>query len=97
MLNEDDPRFENWDQDETALAERYREQDPLVVGQEIIVAAAELAALYDTVGADQWHRPGLRSDGAPFTVESFGRYFLHDPVHHLVDVRRGFDDLAGRS
>src|SRR3712207_2854126 len=28
MLAEDDPEFENWDQDETALAERYWEQRP---------------------------------------------------------------------
>jgi hypothetical protein len=21
-----------------------------------------------------------------FTVETFGRYFIHDPVHHLYDV-----------
>jgi hypothetical protein len=29
-----------------------------------------------------------------FTVDSFGRYFLHDPMHHIVDARRGFDDIA---
>ena len=28
MLVEDEPTFENWDQDEAALAETYREQDP---------------------------------------------------------------------
>ena len=28
MLDEDDPRFANWDQDETAVADRYGEQDP---------------------------------------------------------------------
>jgi hypothetical protein len=34
----------------------------------------------------QWQRTGSRSDGADFTVESFARYFIHDPVHHLYDV-----------
>jgi hypothetical protein len=29
---------------------------------------------------------GARSDGAQFTVESFARYFIHDPIHHLYDV-----------
>jgi len=38
------------------------------------------------VGGDQWSRTGRRSDGAAFTVETFGRYFVHDPVHHLYDV-----------
>ena len=96
MLEEDDPRFDNWNQDETAVAERYDLQDPLEVGSEILAAADALATVYDTVRSEQWSRPGLRSDGAPFTVESFGRYFVHDPMHHLVDVRRGFAVLRGR-
>lgn len=28
MLTEDDPLYPNWDQDETAVADRYGEQDP---------------------------------------------------------------------
>ena len=32
MLDEDDPTFANWDQDETAVADRYGEQDPTVGG-----------------------------------------------------------------
>ncbi len=95
MLNEDDPHFENWDQDETAVAERYASQDPETVAAEVVAAATALADLYDTVRGDQWLRPGVRSDGAPFTVDSFGRYFLHDPMHHIVDVRRGYARLAG--
>jgi hypothetical protein len=94
MLHEDNPHFENWDQDDTAVMERYDLQDPLVVGVEVLAAAATFADLYDTVGPDQWQRPGLRSDGSQFTVESFGRYFVHDPIHHLADVRRGFAALA---
>ena len=31
MLTEDDPHYENWDQDVTAVEERYGEQDPAVV------------------------------------------------------------------
>ena len=93
MLREDGPRFANWDQDETAVAERYDLQDPTEVGEQILAAAATLGDLYDTVGADQWRRPGIRSDGAEFTVESFGRYFVHDPVHHIVDVQRGLAAL----
>jgi hypothetical protein len=38
------------------------------------------------VSGDQWRRPGNRGDGSRFTVESFARYFIHDPVHHLYDV-----------
>lgn len=86
MLHEDDPRFANWDQDETAIADRYGDQDPNVVAGELAGAGAQIAASFAAVGDDQWDRRGRRSDGAVFTVESFARYFVHDPVHHLHDV-----------
>jgi hypothetical protein len=91
MLSQDDPLYENWDQDETAVAHRYGEQDPAEVAPQLLAAAAALGDRFDAVGGDQWSRPGRRSDGAAFTVETFGRYFIHDPVHHLFDAtgRRG--------
>jgi hypothetical protein len=49
-------------------------------------AATSLALSIDEVGESQWHRGGQRSDGSQFTVESFLRYLIHDPVHHLWDV-----------
>jgi SAM-dependent methyltransferase len=89
MLDEDDPRFANWDQDETALEERYDLQDPVQVAHELAEAAADAAAVYAGVEGDQWQRAGLRSNGSAFTVDTLGRYHLHDLVHHLWDV--GFD------
>ena len=94
MLNEDNPKFDNWDQDETAVTDRYEAQDPSVVADELVAAGNVFADSYDRVAADQWHRPGLRSDGTHFTVESFGRYFVHDPMHHVVDVHRGLEQLS---
>jgi hypothetical protein len=86
MLTQDDPLFPNWDQDATAVESRYGEQDPQVVAKELIAAGATLAERFDGVVDEQWQRTGRRSDGAVFTVESFARYFIHDPVHHLYDV-----------
>ncbi|HEX4834508.1 MAG TPA: DinB family protein [Trebonia sp.] len=86
MLSEDNPLFPNWDQDETALAERYGEQDPNVVKQEFRDAAAAVASRFAGVQAGQWQRLGRRGDGAHFTIDTFGRYFIHDPIHHLYDV-----------
>ncbi|MGQ0832575.1 MAG: DinB family protein [Microthrixaceae bacterium] len=90
MLAEDDPTFANWDQDATAIEGRYAEQDPSVVLDELEAAGAELAAAFDRVQGDQWQRPGARSDGARFTVETMARYLLHDPVHHVWDVETGY-------
>jgi hypothetical protein len=88
MLTQDGPRFENWDQDATAVAEDYGSRDPAAVVDELVAAAEALAAAFDAVEGDQWTRTGDRSDGAHFTVESFARYLVHDPIHHLYDVTR---------
>lgn len=87
MLEQDDPLYPNWDQDATALENRYDEQDPAVVGPELVDAAGAIAERFDGVAGEQWQRRGRRSDGASFTVDTFARYFLHDVVHHLNDVR----------
>jgi hypothetical protein len=86
MLTQDDPLYPNWDQDETALADRYDTQDPATVTAELTAAAEALAARFAAVAGEQWARLGRRGDGASFTVETFARYLMHDPVHHLYDV-----------
>jgi hypothetical protein len=86
MLTQDDPVFANWDQDATAVRERYGDQDPASVAAELAVAADAVAAAFAAVENGQWQRTGRRSNGSVFTVESLGRYFLHDPVHHRHDV-----------
>ena len=86
MLSQDDPLFPNWDQDETAVADRYAEQDPATVARELRESAQAIAGRFAGVTGAQWQRTGNRSDGASFTVETFARYFIHDPVHHLYDV-----------
>lgn len=67
MLTEDGARFENWDQDVTAVDDDYNAQDP----------SAVIVALQD----------------AAFTVDTFARSMIHDPVHHVHDVRQGLDRL----
>jgi hypothetical protein len=86
MLEQDDPLYPNWDQDETAVRERYDAQDPARVATELSAAAEAVAARFDGVQGAEWERLGRRSDRAAFTVETFGRYFAHDWVHHLWDV-----------
>ena len=95
MLEEESPLYPNWDQDATAVSEHYDQQDPEKVGAELARAADELADRFDVVKGDDWRRTGRRSDGASFTIESFARYLIHDPIHHLHDVQKGFAALQG--
>ncbi|TQL68087.1 mycothiol maleylpyruvate isomerase-like protein [Nocardioides albertanoniae] len=87
MLTEHEPSFANWDQDATARDSDYAAQDPEAVADELMDAADLAAATYEKVPPDAWGRRGVRSNGDVFSVETLGRYHLHDAVHHLWDVR----------
>jgi hypothetical protein len=89
MQHEEDPLFANWDQDASAVEERYEEQDPAAVTADLFAAAAVLAGRLDAVAPHEWSRRGRRSDGASFTIDSIARYMVHDPIHHVWDVRIG--------
>ena len=86
MLDHEAPVFDNWDQDETAVADRYAAQDPATVAGELTGAGTSFAAAYARVPADGWARTGTRSNGSQFSVLTLGQYGLHDLRHHLWDV-----------
>ncbi|MGI3779987.1 MAG: DinB family protein [Janthinobacterium lividum] len=86
MLTADDPVFANWDQDETAQAERYGEQDPERVAEDLEAAAQRLVGLIAEIEPAACERRGTRSNGSAFTVTTLLQYGLHDVVHHLWDV-----------
>jgi hypothetical protein len=86
LLAEDDPEFANWDQDRAAIDGGYAAQRPEHVAVELDLAAAAHASAPDAVPADAWDRPGRRSNGSVFTVETLLVYALHDLEHHVWDV-----------
>jgi SAM-dependent methyltransferase len=91
MLDQDEPTFANWDQDVTAVEDRYDLQQPQTVAEELVAAAHAIAAQYDAITdapEETWARRGLRDNGSEFTVDSIARYHLHDVIHHSHDVRR---------
>ena len=89
MLEQDAPTFADWDQDATAVEDRYGEQEPAAVADELLAAATAAASAYEGVTGQACDRAGVRSNGSRFTVASLGRYHLHDVVHHLRDVSAG--------
>jgi hypothetical protein len=86
MMIQDDPIFPNWDQDKTAEDDGYARQTPGEVAIQLRRAAVRLADDLNEIPSRSWARTGRRSDGASFTVETFSRYLIHDPIHHLHDV-----------
>ncbi|WP_433193716.1 DinB family protein [Nocardia sp. CA-107356] len=81
------PVFSNWDQDVTAIADRYDEQDPGKVATELTDAAEAVARAFESVPSARLGNQVRRSDGSVFTVESLAAYFIHDVIHHVHDVR----------
>jgi len=100
MLDEENPVFANWDQDASAIEQRYWEQEPAAVADQLEAAADAAATTFATVAADAWDRPGRRARENPpsprnadggdssFTVGTLGTYFLHDLEHHVWDVTK---------
>ena len=87
MLAEDDPEYPNWDQDETAIEQRYHEQDPADgAAPSCRARPSRSPAASRPCQLTSGSAPGRRSDGAVFTVDTFARYYLHDIVHHIHDV-----------
>jgi hypothetical protein len=86
MLIERNPLYPNWDQDATAVSDRYEEQEPSAVIDRLVSAAESLAVRLEGVSPADQERPGRRSDGASFTVDTIARYMVHDPIHHIWDV-----------
>lgn len=94
MIEQDNPLYPNWDQNETALERSYEEEDPTQVSLDLKSTAELLANRFDGLQEQDWERTGTRSDGARFTIETFARYLIHDPVHHVNDVERGYRKLT---
>ncbi|MEO8283801.1 MAG: DinB family protein [Pseudarthrobacter sp.] len=86
MLDSEDARFDNWDQDRTAIEKDYAGADPAVVSAELTAEGEQIAASFAGVREEDWGRTGLRGTGSKFTVLTLSQYFLHDVVHHLHDV-----------
>lgn len=87
MLDHDDPPFDNWDQDVTAIEDDYASQLPSEVATQLVAAGRAAAEVFAAVPDDAWQRTGRRSNGSTFTVATLALYFEHDVTHHLHDVR----------
>lgn len=96
MLKKSDPTFKDWDQNKAAIKGKYDQQDPDKVAYKLAVNAGAVADTFDRLSDAEWARTGTRSDGAKFTIETFGIYILHDLEHHLWDAEQGFEAIRAQ-
>ncbi|MGI9595340.1 MAG: DinB family protein [Acidimicrobiales bacterium] len=93
MIKRKGPTFTDWDQDEAAVKGDYSSADADRVAYDLATNAGKAADLLEKVRGDDWQRTGMRSDGAGFTIATFGVYILHDVTHHLWDVEQGYEAI----
>ena len=89
-LVEDEPRFTPMRREERVLEDRYNEQDPTTVGDELVGSAGRLSATFELLDESGWTRTGVYNwpSTQVRTVEWIGQHTVHEAEHHLRDVDR---------
>jgi hypothetical protein len=92
-LVEHEPTFEPMGREELVTRDRYNEQDPVVVEQQLANAAHALAALFDGLDPTQLARTAIYNypTREPRTIAWIGRHSVHEGRHHLRDMEHVVD------
>jgi hypothetical protein len=95
-LVEDDPVIDAPTPDEAVEAGRFNETDPVAVADAIAAHAETLAATFEAVPEEAWHRSHLRR-GQHRSVLFTARRAVHEGNHHLLDIGRGMRAVRQRA
>ncbi|QCU79170.1 DinB family protein [Citricoccus sp. SGAir0253] len=87
MRDQQDPVLADWDGNAKAVQLAYWAADPGTTWEDLERSTRRTVAILDSVPAQDRGRPGRRSDGTAFTIDSLGQYIGHEMEHHLHDVR----------
>ena len=96
ILAEDRPTLEGMAPDEAVVADRYNEQDPVAVADELAANAEALATTLEGVPEDAWERVGRRR-GEERSITLHARRAAHEGSHHLLDIGRGLRAVRERA
>jgi len=84
-----EPTFVPMGRDERVIEDRYNEQDPIEVANQLRAAADGLADLLDSFDDEAWLRTGIYNYPEPAlrTVEWIAIHTNHELLHHRIDLR----------
>jgi len=90
-LTQDRPTLAPMQREERVERDRYNEQDPIVVADELQRALDAFAARLDSLTPAQWERTAIYNYPVTQerTVEWIAIHTLHECGHHLQDVDAG--------
>jgi hypothetical protein len=87
-LTENSPELPSPNPDKTAADERYNDQDPTGVADELVERAEKAAAMIESTDAAAWDRTAHWGSRGDYTALYFVRNAVHEGHHHLLDVGR---------
>jgi hypothetical protein len=87
-LTEPVPTFTPMGRDERVTRDRYNEQAPELVADQLDHAAAAIAAEFAGLRDDQWERTGIYNwpTTSERTMTWLGQHTIHEGRHHLRDI-----------
>lgn len=97
-LGEDMPRYESMQREERVVRDRYNEQSPSAVADELAANAARMADTVAALTEEQWSRRGIYSYPEPTErdLRWLARHTVHEGQHHLLDIGRVLRTARGR-
>ena len=97
-LAEDVPTFAPMGRDQRVVDDRYNEQDPAAVVDQLAANAESLADACAALTDAEWDRTGMYGYPAPTerSLRWVARHTIHEGHHHLLDVGRSLRHARGR-
>ena len=84
--------------EQRAIDDRYNEQDPVTVADELAANAEAMAVTVEALTSEQWSLGGLYGypEPTPRDLRWLARHTIHEGHHHLLDVGRVLRSARGR-
>jgi S-DNA-T family DNA segregation ATPase FtsK/SpoIIIE len=97
-LAENTPTLDSMGRDERALRDRYNEQDPAVVADDLAANGERLASQLDGLTEADWAREAIHPypEPAARSVLWMVRHVVHEGSHHLLDIGRVLRSARGK-
>jgi hypothetical protein len=97
-LREDRPTYQPMGREDRVVNDRYNEQSPSAVTDDLADAAEALAAALAALTPDEWSRSGIYQYPEPTERDLawLARHTVHEGRHHLLDVGRVLRAARGR-
>lgn len=86
MLEEDNPLLPDVDEQKTAIDNDYAHSDPHGSLEWIRGGRQKVVQLLETLGAEEWERPGFRDPVGPVTIEVLATFIAAHDGYHLRQI-----------